>query len=102
MSEEIKSTIKDKIIFVGGNLQNNEDIKITARYEPLKKKSSEEEGGCQKCQKFLVKKIVQLPKQKIILEFGTDYKNADQENITLESREIEIICYCGCCDKTAI
>ncbi len=103
MPKEIEQKNKDKIIFVGGNLQKGKDIEITARYEPLETEYFSEGDGCQEgskcqmCQIFLFKKIIQLPKQRIAMEFGTNYKKTDQENIYLESREVERICYCGCC-----
>jgi hypothetical protein len=83
---------------VGGTLQATEDIEITAHYDPLKKETSEEEHGCEKCQRLLFTKLVKMPKRRIVGELGTNYKKADQDIVTLESRQTVMICYSGCCN----
>ncbi len=88
---------EDRIVFVGGNLRSENGIEISAVYEPLKPKADPDDGGCKKCQRYLFRKRVQLPKNRIVAEFGTALGEGGEDTVAIETRAKRRICYCGCC-----
>ena len=97
--------MKDRIVFVGGNLRSENGVEISAVYEPLKRRADPDDDGHKKCQRYLFRKRVRLPRKSVVAQFGIalDDDDGDEDTVAMETRVKRRICYCGCCnDPTEI